>query len=154
MTFSQRIDSHALLNIILVEDDDGDAKAIRRALSKARIANPIHRVTDGVEGLAFLRGDTGTPPPSYILLVDLNMPRMNGIEFTRALRQDKSLSKAIVFIMTTSKDERDKAAAYDQNVAGYILKSNVGEDFKSLIGTLDHYWHIVELPDMTQPVGS
>lgn len=75
-----------LLNIILVEDDDGDAKAIRRALKKVRIANPVIRVTDGVEALGLLRGETDRPPERYVLLVDLNMPRMNGLELVGELR--------------------------------------------------------------------
>ncbi len=136
------------LDIILVEDDDGDAKAIRRALEKARIANPVTRVVDGIEALALLRGESGTPPERYILLVDLNMPRMNGIEFLAALRADPDLRSTIVFLLTTSNDDRDKASAYAYNIAGYILKQNAGGDFLNLIGTLDHYWRIVELPDM------
>ncbi|MEI4470410.1 response regulator [Frigidibacter sp. MR17.24] len=139
----------APLNLILVEDDDGDAKAIHRAFSRARIANPIVRVHDGVEALAYLRGETGTPPDSYVLLVDIKMPRMTGIELLDALRGDPALARAVVFILTTSRDERDLAAAYDHHVAGYILKQTAGTDFLDLIGTLDHYWRIVELPDMS-----
>ncbi|NIZ10344.1 response regulator [Pseudooceanicola sp. HF7] len=138
--------SGALLNIILVEDDDGDAKAIRRAFDKARIANPILRVTDGLEALALLRGQQGQPPNSYILLLDLNMPRMGGLEFLAELRADPDLHNSIVFITTTSNDDRDKAEAYAHNVAGYILKSKAGTDFMALVGTLDHYWRIVEIP--------
>ena len=140
------------LNIILVEDDDGDAKAIRRAFSKAKIANPITRVVDGVEALALLRGETGTPPEKYVLLIDLNMPRMNGLELLEELRRDPKLHKAVAFLLTTSRDERDKSAAYEQHVAGYIMKATVGTDFIDLIGTLDHYWRIVELPDMSLEV--
>lgn len=134
------------LDIILVEDDDADAKAVRRALTKAQIANPVARLVDGVEALAYLRGISGTPPPSYVLLVDLNMPRMNGLEFLAELRRDPQLRGAVAFLLTTSGDEGDIAAAYDRNVAGYVLKENAGNDFLNLIGTLDHYWRIVELP--------
>lgn len=140
-----------LLNIILVEDDDGDAKAIRRALKKVRIANPVIRVTDGVEALGLLRGETDRPPERYVLLVDLNMPRMNGLELVGELRADPILKRAVVFMLTTSKDERDRMAAYDRQVAGYIHKSDVGRDFLDLISTLDSYWRIVELPNMAMP---
>ncbi len=137
-----------LLNIILVEDDDGDAKAIRRAFAKARVANPILRVTDGIEALALLRGETGRPPARYVLLVDINMPRMGGIEFVAALRADPVLKQSVVFITTTSNDDRDKVQAYSHNVAGYILKNKAGADFMDLVGTLDHYWRVVELPEV------
>ncbi|MHA6324231.1 response regulator [Roseivivax sp. CAU 1753] len=144
--------SPQLLNIILVEDDDGDAKAIRRALVKAKIANPVQRVMDGVEALALLRGVNGHIPRNFVILLDLNMPRMNGIEFMAELRNDPDLNSAIVFVMTTSRDERDRADAYSKNVAGYILKSNVGEDFIDLVNTLDLYWRVVELPTIVQPM--
>ncbi|WP_375687706.1 response regulator [Pseudooceanicola sp. LIPI14-2-Ac024] len=140
------------LDIILVEDDDADAKAVRRALGKAKIANPVTRLIDGVDALAFLRGETGTPPASYILLVDLNMPRMNGLELLTELRRDDQLKGAVVFLLTTSGDRGDIAAAYERNVAGYIMKENAGDDFLNLIGTLDHYWRLVELPEI-QPRG-
>jgi len=137
------------LDIILVEDDDADAKAVRRALEKSCIANPVRRLKDGVDALAFLRGEAPTkPPPQYIILLDLNMPRMNGIEFLEALRNDPKLHRAIVFVLTTSSDQRDIGNAYDHNVAGYILKDDAGFDFIKLVGTLDHFWHVVELPEI------
>ncbi|MBB97557.1 MAG: two-component system response regulator [Rhodobacteraceae bacterium] len=139
-----------LLNVILVEDDDGDAKAVRRAFSKAKIANPIHRFVDGVEAFAFLRGETGTPPETYVILLDINMPRMNGIEFLEQLRVDPQLSPAVVFVLTTSNDDRDRTAAYAKHVAGYILKTRAGADFLELIQTLDHFWKIVEMPNMSR----
>ena len=91
------------LNILLVEDDDGDAKAIQRVFSKARIANPIIRAMDGIEALDILRGTNGRAKIAapYLLMVDLNMPRMNGIQFVEALRQDPNLHHAIVFMLTT-----------------------------------------------------
>ena len=136
------------LSILLVEDDDGDAKAIERAFKKAKIANTIVRAVDGVEALDILRGTNGkTKPPSpSILLVDLNMPRMNGIQLVKALREDEALRNSIVFILTTSKQDEDKTAAYALNVAGYVLKQRAGEDFLSLVGLIDHYWRIVEMP--------
>lgn len=148
MSDSVKLSERPPLDIILVEDDDGDAKAIRRALTRAKIANPVMRVVDGIEALGLLRGETGTPPVSYILLIDLNMPRMNGIELLEEIRKDPLLKEAVAFLLTTSSDERDRAAAYAHNVTGYIQKQNAGSDFVDLIGTLDHFWRIVELPDM------
>jgi DNA-binding response OmpR family regulator len=136
------------LNILLVEDDDGDAKAVHRAFQKAKIANPIIRAVDGIDALEMLRGENGKTKPSspYLLLVDLNMPRMNGIQLVKALREDDTLRKAIIFMLTTSKREEDKIAAYDLNVAGYIVKETAGQDFLNLVSLVDCYWRIVEMP--------
>ena len=141
--------SHGSVNILLVEDDDGDAKAVRRAFSKAKIANPIFRAVDGVEALEMLRGENGKEKliRPHILLVDLNMPRMNGFQLVSALRADPELKRSIVFFLTTSKSEEDKSAAYDLNVAGYIVKQNAGVDFLNLVGMIDSYWRIVEMPE-------
>lgn len=136
------------LNILVVEDDDGDAKALRRAFQKARIGNRIERAIDGIEALEMLKGHNGKSkvPSPRILLVDLNMPRMNGIEFVQALRKDEELRQSVVFILTTSKREEDRVAAYDLNVAGYITKVRAAEDFVNLVTLLDYYKRIVILP--------
>lgn len=136
------------LNILLVEDDDGDAKAINRALTKARILNPVFRAHDGQEALDILVGEhteIDLPRPVLILL-DINMPRMNGIEFLKVIRSNENLRRVVVFMLTTSDRDEDKIEAYDLNVAGYILKEKAGHDFLRLIELLDAYWRIVELP--------
>lgn len=137
------------LNILLVEDDDGDAKAVKRAFAKAEITNTITRAEDGIEALDILRGENGyeklhTP---YILLVDLNMPRMDGLELVEALRADEQLKKSIVFILTTSKRDEDKDLAYKHNVAGYIVKETAGRDFLKLVEMIDNFWCLIELPE-------
>ncbi len=136
------------LNILLIDDDDIDAKALERAFRRGKIGNSIVRAVDGIEALEMLKGANGkTKPPSpRILLVDLNMPRMNGIELVQALRQDEELRRSIVFILTTSKHDEDKKAAYGLNVAGYIAKATAVEDFRKLVSLLDSYGRIVELP--------
>ena len=136
------------VTLLLVDDDDGDARSVQRAFASSRIANPIVRAIDGVDALDILRGHNGktklTPP--YLLLVDLNMPRMNGIELVEALRQDHDLHSCIVFVLTTSGRDEDKVAAYDLNVAGYIVKEHAGKDFQRLIDMMQCYWRVVELP--------
>ena len=136
------------VTLLLVDDDDGDARSVQRAFASARIANPIVRAIDGIDALDILRGNNGktklTPP--YLLLVDLNMPRMNGIELVEALRQDHDLHSCIVFVLTTSSRDEDKVAAYDLNVAGYIVKEHAGQDFQRLIDMMQCYWRVVELP--------
>jgi CheY-like chemotaxis protein len=136
------------VHILLVDDDDGDAKAVQRAFTRARIANPFHRAIDGIDALDMLRGQNGKPPlPSpRLLLVDLNMPRMNGIELVAELRADPALQQLVVFILTTSHRDEDMTAAYDLHVAGYVLKEKAGEDFLRLTALIDNYWRVVELP--------
>jgi CheY-like chemotaxis protein len=138
------------LTILLVDDDDGDAKAVQRAFASANIANPIIRAIDGLDALDILRGQNGRVKPNapHIMLVDLNMPRMNGIELVRALRADQALQRSVVFMLTTSKRDEDMAAAYDLNVAGYIVKEVAGDDFLRLVRLLDSYMRIVELPSV------
>ena len=136
------------IHILLVEDDDGDAKAMDRAFARAKIANPMRRAIDGVEALEILRGENGREklPHPFLLLIDLNMPRMNGIQLLQALRGDPALRRAVAFVLTTSKREEDKIAAYDLNVAGYIHKQTVDEDINNLVNLIDCYWRIVEMP--------
>jgi CheY-like chemotaxis protein len=136
------------VNVLLVDDDDGDAKSVQRAFESARIANPIIRAIDGVDALEILRGTNGKTKlaPPYLLLVDLNMPRMNGIELVESLRRDGELHNCIVFMLTTSNRDEDKHAAYDCNIAGYIVKERAGRDFQRLIDMMQGYWRIVELP--------
>lgn len=136
------------VSILLIEDDDIDAEAIQRAFKKKNIANPIIRVGDGIEALECLReqseGKKLSPP--YIILLDINMPRMNGHEFLQEIRKDKTLHDCVVFVLTTSDSDRDIDQAYAQNVAGYIVKSRVGDGFANLVGLVEHYWRYVELP--------
>lgn len=132
------------VNVLLVEDDEVDAEAVLRAFKKNRICNPVTVVKNGLEALEVLRNGKCSRP--NLVLLDLNMPRMNGIEFLEAVRHDDDLRDLIIFVLTTSDAERDKCAAYDQNVAGYLVKSKVGEDFLHLIEMLGVYWRYVEFP--------
>lgn len=136
-----------MVKILLVEDDDIDAEAVRRGFAKARVSTPIYRASNGLQALEQLRSPTSPLKNSpYIILLDLKMPQMNGLEFLDAIRKDQRLHKSIVFVLTTSNDSQDRTAAYDRFVAGYITKSKAGVDFLDLIRMLDHYWRIVELP--------
>lgn len=132
------------VNLLLVEDDDVDAMGVERALKRRRIINPLFRARDGIEALELLR--TGAVARPYLILLDLNMPRMGGLEFISELRIDPRLANSVVFVLTTSKSDEDLAAAYRSHVAGYIVKSEIGDSFGSLVQMLDAYWQIVELP--------
>lgn len=134
-------------SLLLVEDDDVDVMSVKRAFRKLKIANPLHITRDGLEALAALRNPGQIPRPTLVLL-DLNMPRMNGLEFLEEIRKDSELKKLVVFVLTTSEADEDLCAAYQQNVAGYIVKSDVAKDFMEVIALLDHYWRVVELPQI------
>lgn len=133
------------LNILLVEDDEVDVLNVRRAFAKNHIMNPLVVAGDGIEALEMLRGGQ-VPKGRRLILLDLNMPRMNGIEFVRELRQDPGLSSTPVVVLTTSKDDRDKIDAYNLNVAGYLLKPVTFESFCDVMLALNKFWTLVELP--------
>lgn len=131
------------INILLVEDDSIDAKAFTRAMEKLKIGNPVSLARDGVEGLEKIK----TLPRPNLVILDINMPRMNGLEFLRNLRQDPDLRDTIVFVLTTSNDDQDKFEAYNLHVAGYMLKSDMGNSFVRAVSLVDNYWQVVEFPE-------
>lgn len=136
------------ISILLVEDDQIDAKAFLRAIREQRINNPVQRAKDGVEAWEILNGLSGDVPleQPYIIVLDINMPRMSGIELLRKIREDEALRDSIVFVLTTSNDDQDKIEAYNLNVAGYMLKSDLGNSFIRAVDLIDKYWRVVELP--------
>jgi CheY-like chemotaxis protein len=134
-----------LLNILLVEDDEVDVMNVRRAFKRNNIANPLFVAANGVEALEQLRRGE-IPRDRRIVLLDLNMPQMSGIEFLRELRADPALHLTPVIILTTSNDERDRIEAYNLNVAGYLLKPVTFANFCETMATLNKYWALVEFP--------
>lgn len=141
-----------LLNILLIEDDSVDVMNVQRAFKKNNITNPLHIAFNGVEALNMLRGTNGKPrlnPHPRIILLDINMPKMNGLEFLRELRNDPELKSISVFVMTTSNDDQDKIEAYRLNVAGYILKPLSFEKFVNAVSILNSYWKLCEQPDLS-----
>ena len=138
-----------LVNILLVEDDSVDVMNVQRAFKKNNIQNPLYLAKNGLEGLAMLRGTDGQEmirPRPQIILLDLNMPQMNGLEFLKELRSDPELKSISVFVMTTSKDDIDRFEAYNLNVAGYIIKPVSFEKFVEAVSILDSYWKLCEQP--------
>jgi CheY-like chemotaxis protein len=137
--------SSRALNILLVEDDEVDVMNVKRAFKKNNIANPLFVAGNGLEALDVLRGGT-FPQDRRLILLDLNMPLMTGIEFLRELRADEVLRLTPVVVLTTSDDERDRVEAYNLNVAGYILKPVTFSNFCEAMAALNKYWTLVELP--------
>jgi CheY-like chemotaxis protein len=125
-------------HILLVEDDDLDAMTVRRTLKELRAPNPLDRATDGERALAFLR-NPANPRPGLILL-DLNMPRMNGIEFVAALKRDPDLRIIPVVVLTTSAEEGDRMAAFSNSVAGYMVKPVDYPQFVRIMSVIRDYW--------------
>jgi CheY-like chemotaxis protein len=141
--------NNLMLNILLVEDDEVDIMTVQRAFKKGNIANPLYLAGNGIEALALLRGNPGEPalipPERRLILLDLNMPKMNGLEFLRELRSDPAIRHIPVVVLTTSNEERDRVDAYHLNVAGYILKPVTFSVFVELMITLDKYWTLCEM---------
>jgi CheY-like chemotaxis protein len=132
-----------LVSILLVEDDEVDVMNIKRAFSKNDIKNDLHVAGNGVEALEMLR-NVLVPLPRIIIL-DINMPKMNGLEFLKQLRADEKLKNITVFVMTTSNQDDDKIDAYNLNIAGYILKPLSFEKFVASVGTLKDFWALCKL---------
>ena len=124
------------LNILLVEDDAIDVMNVKRAFQKNNIMSPLFVAGNGVEALELLRGGK-LPAERLLVLLDLNMPKMNGIEFLRELRRDPALAPTPVVVLTTSNDDRDKVEAYNLNVAGYLLKPVTFVSFCETMATMN-----------------
>lgn len=138
-----------MTNILLVEDDEVDVMNVKRAFKKNNITNPLFMASNGLEALTMLRGSGGEPQiprERRLILLDLNMPKMNGIEFLRELRADPELRATPVIVLTTSNEDRDKVEAYNLNVAGYILKPVTFANFVEAMATLNKYWTLSEMP--------
>ena len=144
--------SHAMpenINVLLVEDDEVDVEAVKREFKKHNIKNHLYRAVCGVDALEMLRGENQRPklPRPYIMLVDINMPQMNGLDLLKEVRKDDGLKESIAFILTTSARDTDISAAYGLNAAGYFLKENM----RDLIDMLSLYREINLFPDRCSP---
>lgn len=135
-------------NILLVEDDKVDVMNVQRSFKRANITNPIYVASNGLDALEILRGESETEMPVFrrLILLDLNMPKMGGIEFLKELRKDPQLRSIPVIVLTTSDQERDRVEAYDLNVAGYILKPVTFIQFAEVMTALNRYWTLSEIP--------
>ncbi len=136
------------VTFLIVDDDKVSIMAMKRALRKMNVVNPVVTAGDGQEALDILRGEAGkekilTP---FLVTLDLNMPRMGGIEFLEEIRDDPDLCSVVVFVMTTSDAPQDIASAYERNVAGYIVKENAAESFAKALDMIEVYSKLVVLP--------
>jgi CheY-like chemotaxis protein len=130
--------------ILLVEDDSVDVMTLKRAFHEVGIPNPLHVVSNGEEALDFLRNGENKKP--CLIFLDLNMPKMNGVEFLAVAKHDERLRIIPVVVLTTSKGDDDKRRCFELGVAGYMVKSVRFEEFTQLIRTIDTYWTASEFP--------
>ncbi len=136
------------VRFLIIDDDQVSVLAIKRALKKLKIINPVQVARDGREALDMLKVEMGNAQdlPPYLVTLDLNMPRMNGFEFLEEVRQDPSLHRLVIFVLSTSDAPADVANAYDNNIAGYIVKDNLGDSFVKALDMIDCFSKVVEFP--------
>ena len=138
--------------ILLLEDDTVDAMTVKRALKELKILNPLVRSCNGEEGLAYLR-DEKNPRPCVILL-DLNMPKMNGLEFLKVVKNDEQFKRIPAIVLTTSKDDQERIRGFQLNISGYIIKPVDYSKFVEAVRILNLYWTLSEMPDCEQEVSN
>lgn len=131
--------------ILLVEDDVVDAMTVKRALKEINVTNHVYVAGNGEEALVWLRNGTEEPP--CIIVLDLNMPRMNGIEFLRIVKDDDRLRRIPVVVLTTSKAEQDRFESFDLSVAGYMIKPVDYPQFVDVIRNIKMYWTLSQFAD-------
>lgn len=136
------------VTILVIEDDDLDFKAFQRALKSIRLANPVVRAVDGVDALEMLRGEGGHEKLAqpYMIVLDLSMPRMGGLEFLDHIRGDPNLTGSVVFVLTSSSSDYDITEAYKRHISGYITKGDPGKGVEEAVKMIDHFWRVVEFP--------
>jgi CheY-like chemotaxis protein len=130
--------------ILLIEDDDVDVMTVKRALNDLKVSNELVTAGDGEEAIQYLRSKSAAKP--CIVLLDLNMPKMDGTEFLKIVKADKALKKIPVVILTTSNSDRDVIDSFERGAAGYMVKSVDYEKFVETIRAIDQYWTLSKLP--------
>lgn len=132
--------------ILLVEDDAVDVMTVKRAAKQLKIMNPLHHASDGEEALKYLENEEHQIPS--IIILDINMPRMNGIEFLKIIKADERFMRIPVIILTTSKEEQDRYQTFNLNAAGYMVKPVDYDNFLRVMDIIKNYWSMSQHSDM------
>src|SRR4030042_3464728 len=130
--------------ILVVEDDRVDAMTVKRALKDIHVINRLDVVKNGEEAIEYLKNDSNENP--CIILLDINLPRMNGLEFLKIAREQSLLDRTPVVVLTTSKNDQDVIESYRLGVSGYMLKPVTYTEFTETVRTIDIYWTLSQLP--------
>jgi len=140
--------SYKEVQFLIVDDDQVSVMSIERAIKKLRLVNPVRNAGDGLEALDILRGTNGKVKieAPYVIILDLDMPRMNGIEFLEHVRDDPELKSAVIFVLTASDAPSDVTKAYEKNIAGYVVKENAYDTFRQTLSMIDTFSSVVVLP--------
>jgi CheY-like chemotaxis protein len=131
-------------SILLVEDDVVDVMSVRRALRELNSNHVLNVAGNGEEALVYLRNPQNSLPG--IILLDINMPRMNGLDFLKILKADDRLRRIPVVVLTTSKEEKDRLESFNLSAAGYMVKPVDYAGFVEVVRTIQHYWNLSEMP--------
>lgn len=131
--------------ILLVEDDEVDVMSVRRALRDLKVTNRLYHVSNGEEALDFLHNPENERPS--IILLDINMPRMNGIEFLKIIKQDPDHRQIPVIVLTTSRADMERYESFSTGAAGYMVKPVEYKQFVEVMRAINLYWTLSELPD-------
>ena len=144
--------THEPLTILLAEDDDGHARLIERNLQRAGFVNRVVRAKDGQEALDVVRGAGALPPGAqFLLLLDINMPRVDGLEVLRQLKADPGTAKIPVIMLTTTDDPREVERCYQLGCSVYVTKPMRYEDFVEALNRLGMFLEIIKLPPPAGP---
>lgn len=131
--------------ILLVEDDQVDAMTVKRSLREIKVVNHLLIAGNGEEGLQYLESPERESP--CIILLDLNMPKMNGIEFLEVVKNDERFKRIPVVVLTTSRNEQDRVESFNLGIAGYMVKPVDYQQFVDVVKTINLYWTLSEFPD-------
>jgi CheY-like chemotaxis protein len=134
--------------ILLLEDDTVDAMTVKRALKELHVSNPLVRVSNGEEALVYLRDESKEKP--CVILLDLNMPKMNGIEFLKVAKAEEKLKRIPAIVLTTSKDDQDRFRTFQLSIAGFVVKPVDYIKFVEAMRIVNLYWTLSELPNSEQ----
>ena len=138
------------VEILLAEDNPGDVMLTKKALKRGKLANNLHVVTDGVEALDYLRqnGEYEDVPRPDLILLDLNMPRKDGQDVLKELKDDDELRTIPVVVLTSSESEEDIAKSYELNANAYLTKPVDFDGFIEIVNRLENFWFkVVKLPE-------